>query len=98
MTAALPLSHTSLMRVRTTPLPEGGTGRCTSISWLPCTTWLSAMSTPGIATEGGSVSWRVGTTTPNDGSTWRSSFSVVNRSVAGATLSPSRAPKPMPRW
>ena len=72
ITAALPLSHTSLIRVPTVPLPDVGSGRCSTISWLPWTTWARSMSQPGRSSDGGSVSWKVGATTPNDGSTWRS--------------------------
>ena len=63
--------------------PEVGSGAVTSIDCEPCTTWARLMSQPGRSSGGGSVSWNVGATMPNDGSTWRPAVSsVYDRSVA----------------
>ena len=69
ITAALPLSQTSVIRVVTVASPEVGSGPATSIDCEPCTTWARLMSQPGRSSGGGSVMWNVGATTPNDGST-----------------------------
>src|SRR3954471_9889405 len=71
ITAALPLSHTSVSVVRTVAEPEVGSGAWTVMACEPCTTWDRLMSQPGRSSGGGSVMWKVGTTTPNDGSTCR---------------------------
>ena len=77
MTAALPLSQMSVIRVFTVAVPEVGSGPVTEIDWLPCTTWLRLMSHPGRSSGGGSVSWNVGATMPNDGSTCSAGPSTV---------------------
>ncbi len=77
ITAALPLSHTSLMRVRRVADADVGRGAGTTTSWLPWSTWVRSMSQPGSSSEGGSVSWKCGATMPNEGSTWRCSSSRV---------------------
>jgi hypothetical protein len=69
MTAALPLSHTSVSVVRIVAEPEVGSGAETEIDCEPCTTWARLMSQPGRSSGGGSVMWKVGATTPKDGST-----------------------------
>ena len=69
ITAALPLSQMSVSVVETVAVPEVGSGPETEIDCEPCTTWARLMSQPGRSSGGGSVSWKVGTTTPNDGST-----------------------------
>ena len=57
---------------------RSGADRRTVISWLPCTTWRQVdVDSPGRSSGGGSVSWKVGATMPNDGSTCRSSPSSV---------------------
>ena len=98
ITAALPLSQTSVSVVRTVAEPDVGSGAWTVIACEPCTTWDRLMSQPGRSSGGGSVVWNVGTTTPNDGSTWRPAPSLVQRSASGFTLSPGREPAPMARW
>ena len=98
ITAALPLSQTSVSVVRTVAEPNVGIGACTVIACEPCTTWDRLMSQPGRSSGGGSVWWNVGTTTPNDGSTCRLAPSVVQRSASGLRLSPGRVPAPMARW
>lgn len=77
ITEALPLSQMSLIRVESTAEPEVGRGAFTEMAWLPCTTWARLMSHPGRSSGGGSVSWKVGATMPNDGSTCRWSSSRV---------------------
>jgi hypothetical protein len=98
ITAAFPLSHTSVSVVRTVAEPEVGSGPCAVIACEPCTTWERLMSQPGRSSGGGSVMWNVGTTTPNVGSTCRLAPSVVHRSASGSTWSPGREPAPMARW
>src|SRR3954453_12222253 len=88
ITAALPLSHTSVSVVRTVAEEEVGNGPCTAIPCEPCTTCERLMSQPGRSSGGGSVMWDVGSTTPNDGSTWSPGPSVVQRRASGSTLSP----------
>ena len=77
MTAALPLSQTSVSVVVSVAVPDVGRGAWTVIACEPCTTWARLMSHPGRSSGGGSVLWNVGATTPNDGSTCRSPCSVV---------------------
>ena len=98
ITAALPLSQMSVSVVDWVAEPDAGIGAWTVMACEPCTTWPRLICTPGISTEGASVSWKVGATTPNDGSTCESPCSVVHRSTDGSRLSPGRAPAPMPRW
>src|SRR4029079_11285838 len=71
LTAALPLSQTSVSVVRTVAEPEVGSGALTVMACEPCTTWDRLMSQPGRSSGGGSVLWNVGTTTPNDARTCR---------------------------
>ena len=57
--------------------PKVGIGPWTCIDWLPCTTCARSIVQPGRSSGGGSVSWKVGATTPKLGSTCRSSSSRV---------------------
>lgn len=83
ITAAVPLSHTSLIRVLSLEAPDVGTGPVTSTSWAPCTTWARSMSQPGRSSDGASVSCRVGATTAKLGITCSPAVSsVCRRSVA----------------
>src|SRR3954454_6584032 len=66
MTAAFPLSQTSVSVVVCAAVPDVGIGACTAIDWDPCTTWARLIRTPGISTDGACVSWNVGATTPNE--------------------------------
>lgn len=77
ITDAFPLSQMSVIRVERTAAPEVGRGALTLIDWLPCTTCARLMSHPGRSSGGGSVSWNVGATIPNEGSTWRCASSRV---------------------
>ncbi|SLH81555.1 Uncharacterised protein [Mycobacteroides abscessus subsp. abscessus] len=69
ITAAEPLSHSSLIRPVLVALPAAGIGRCTCTSWWACTTLARSMSMPGKLTFGGSVSCRVCATVAKVGST-----------------------------
>ena len=52
ITAALPLSHTSVSVVRTVAEPAVGRGACNVIVCEPCTTWDRSMSQPGRSSDG----------------------------------------------
>jgi hypothetical protein len=69
ITAALPLSQTSVKRVTARPVPDGGMGPGTVTVSLACSTFDSSTSMPGNFTVGASVSWNVCATHPNVGST-----------------------------
>lgn len=69
MTAALPLSQTSVMRVTERAEPLGGSGAATRTASLACRTRLNSMSIPGKLTLGASVMWNVDATLLNVGNT-----------------------------
>ena len=87
MTAALPLSQISVMRVLARPAPLGGSGAGTCTASLACSTLLSSMSMPGKLTVGGSVIWNEAATLLKDGSTCGVP-SVRYRSSRGSIGSP----------
>ena len=70
ITAALPLSQMSVIRVTARADPLGGSGAGTDTASLACRTRLNSMSIPGKLTLGGSVAWKLAATLENVGSTW----------------------------
>jgi hypothetical protein len=69
MTAALPLSQISVMRVTERAEPFGGSGAGMRTASLACKTRLNSISIPGKLTFGASVMWKVAATLLNVGST-----------------------------
>ena len=74
ITAALPLSQTSVNRVTDRADPLAGSGAGTVTASLACSTLLSSMSIPGNCTVGGSVSWKLAATLPK----WAAPEGVVD--------------------
>ncbi len=99
ITAALPLSQTSVTRVRSVAVPEVGRGAFTEIDCDPCTTCARSMSQPGRSSGGGSVSWKVGATIAERRQHLqprvRRACSAARR---GRGCRPGEDPAPMPRW
>ena len=69
ITAALPLSQISVIRVTARPAPLAGSGAGTVTASLACNTRLSSISMPGKLTVGASVAWKLAATLLNVGNT-----------------------------